>query len=369
MANLTPEQRRLAATGRISEIKPSKAPAPAATPAAAPTAPAAAAAPEPVAVAPQATEATPATPEPGTPAAPAEGSNPGENAPGSEGQEGKRFRFSSEDDKAVAQLAKSRGISLVEASRIYAGETPPASQPAAATPPAAPAAPVPDPIVQELETQITTAEQRIQALTADRDAAAEDLDHKKANKINDELADLKADVRNLRNEKKGHETAKEQAVTRTHQASVQAARDRVFTEFKVFASPDSRERLVLDAYVTRAINDPARQAEFKNPNWPETLARECAAKYGITPTSAAGPAPVAPSAPAAPRAAALPKPNPQQVTETPTGAKLLTGSDGRQPSAPRTLTPEEGKALLRSNPAARRAFMSAMHNSQPGGRR
>jgi len=37
-----------------------------------------------------------------------------------------RFRFKSDDDKAVAAIAKAKGVSLVEAARIYSGEQPPA---------------------------------------------------------------------------------------------------------------------------------------------------------------------------------------------------------------------------------------------------
>ncbi len=35
-----------------------------------------------------------------------------------------RFRFKSEEDKAVAAIAKAKGVSLVEAARIYSGDTP-----------------------------------------------------------------------------------------------------------------------------------------------------------------------------------------------------------------------------------------------------
>ena len=47
-----------------------------------------------------------------------------EDEPSAKSQE--RFRFKSDDDKAVAAIAKAKGVSLVEAARIYSGEQPPA---------------------------------------------------------------------------------------------------------------------------------------------------------------------------------------------------------------------------------------------------
>lgn len=356
MAALSPADRRLVATGRSSEIK-APAPVAPATPAAAP-----AVVVTPVAAAPAAEVAPAAPAEPGTPAASPEGASPGEGGPGSEGEGSKRFRFTGEDDKAVAQLAKSRGISLVEASRIYAGDAPPAAPAAPVPAPAAePVAALPDPVVTGIDTKITEAQQRLTELTAQRDAADDDLDRKGSNKLNDQITDLKADIRLMENEKKGHVAAREQEVQQTYKAGVDAARERVFSEFKVFADRDSRERLALDAYVTRAINDPARKAEFKNPAWPETLAREYAQKYGIQPTAAAGtaPAPVAPAA--APRPAVLPKAAPVQVA-APADPRLLTGADGRSSSAPRQLTREELLQKVRTDPEARRAVVRQLHS-------
>ena len=45
-----------------------------------------------------------------------------EHAPKPKGSD--RYRFSSDDDKAVAAIAKAKGVSLVEASRIYSGDQP-----------------------------------------------------------------------------------------------------------------------------------------------------------------------------------------------------------------------------------------------------
>jgi hypothetical protein len=362
MATLSPEERRLAATGRISEIRPTAATpapaAPAATPEAAPAAPEAAAAP--------AAETAPAAAEPETSAPAAEGSLPGDEGQGGEGEGTKRFRFSSEDDKAVAQLAKSLGISLIEAARRVAGESQPATAAPAAAAPVPPAAPAPDPVVVEIETKITEAQARITALTAERKAANSDLDNDTAANLSDQIAELKADVRILENEKKGHEANRDRETKGAYTAAVNKSRDAVFAEFPIFKNEDSMERLALDAHVNRAINDPTRKAEFQNPDWPAKLAREFATKRGIKP----GTAGAAPAAPAAAPAAAkppvtLPKPAPQQVTPA-AGAKLLTGADGRQPSAPRTFTREEALAAARTDPSARAGIRNILFKSKSG---
>ncbi len=68
-----------------------------------------------------------------------------------------------------------------------------------------------------------------------------------------------------------------------YQKAVDAARDRVYAAYPIFAKNDGIERLALDAYVTRALSDPNRQEEFRDPNWPAKLAIEFASKYGIKP--------------------------------------------------------------------------------------
>jgi hypothetical protein len=288
-------------------------------------------------------------------------SNPGAGEGGDD--KGKRFRFNSEDDKAVAQLAKSRGISLVEAARIYGGDTtPPPAAPAPAAPEPTPAE---DPAVKVYDTRIGDTEKQITKLIGERDAATEDLDHKGANKLNDQIADLKADLRTLQNEKQGHLRNVDQQSKESYQRGIQASSVQAYSEFPQFKVEHSMERLALDAYVDRAIKDPKRQAEFTGTDWPLKLAREFATKQGIKP-KAAGAAPAVTTAPAkTPAPAAIAKPaitkNPPTQVQQTTGAKLLTGADGRDvPSGSRPLTRDRVLEMVRTNPEARRAIVREM---------
>jgi hypothetical protein len=79
---------------------------------------------------------------------------------------------------------------------------------------------------------------------------------------------------------------------------VESSLERALASFPAFADPEGMQRLALDAYIQRALGDRARRAEFADPNWPEKLTQEFAAKMKI----AAAPAnePPAPEAPAKP---------------------------------------------------------------------
>lgn len=342
------------ATGKIDALKasaPAPAPAPAATPAstppAEPAAPAAGAAGE--------GDPTPAATDPNPTPAPAADPDGEETTPAAgEAGEGKskRFRFSNEADQAIAMLAKSKGITLLEAAKLYEGQAP---APAATPAPASEPTPQADPEVEAYDAKLADIQTKITDLAAKRKAAAEDLDNETMLALSDEIADLKADHKILTAEKQGHLRNREQNQKASYEKAVDSSRDRVFAEFPAFAKADSIERLALDAYVNRAISDPKRAGEFKDPAWPERLAREFATKQGIQPKAAAGTTPAAPAAPA--KAPVLPRPQPTQVQQ-PAGAKLLTGADGKQaPNAARPLTREALIELVRTNPEARRAIV------------
>lgn len=339
----------MAATGQLSKLVPDVVattapvePAPASQPA------------------PAAPTEVPATPAP-VAADPAGGEIP-EAGEASDGKS-KRFRFSSDEDQAIAQIAKARGVSLLTAADIYKGSNP---APAGTAPVAAPAAPEQDAEVIRYDSQITETQERIKTLTAERKVAADDMDSDKGYLLSDQIAEANAELRLLKNGKQGHLTNREQAAQSQAVQSVNAARDRVFAEFPVFADETRMERLALDSYVTRAINDPARKAEFKDPNWPEKLAREFATAQGIKPGSA--PAGTAPAPAPAVRPLGITKTLPQQIT-APVGARLLTGADGgKPPLATRQMTSAELKTLISTNPEARREIVRNL-TKLSGGRR
>jgi hypothetical protein len=338
-AKMTPEQRRQAATGTLPK-KPATPAAPP-TPAAAP-APVADAAPAPGTTAdPASTTETSAAPAATNDTPPA--GNPAEDAGGDKGPN--RFRFSREEDQAVALFAKTHNISLIEAGQRLSAATAPAATPST------PAEPQPDPELTAVETRLTDANKRIGELIAARKKATEDLDHEKANELTDEIATLKASAVILDHEKKGLIQLREQEAASSAQEQINASRDRAFAEYPDLANPKSRDRLALNSYINAAKADPTRKALFTRPDWPETLVKEFATEYSIAPKTAAGTAPAAPTPVAAtPAPGPLRKPAPVQAAATPSGARLLTSADGQAPGAPKPLSMDEVRAKLKANP-------------------
>lgn len=86
-------------------------------------------------------------------------------------------------------------------------------------------------------------------------------------------------------EKADQERAAQAARAREdYDRGVVAARDRIFKKYPVFADENTLERLALDAYVTRLIDNPENKAFFQDPNWPEKAAEQFAAVYKIGPS-------------------------------------------------------------------------------------
>lgn len=344
--------------GKHDQIKPTpeqlakSAPTPA--PVEAPAAPAAPAKPE----AAPAKPAPTAGPEPVESDDHDEGESPG--APSDAANRGKRFRFSDERDQAVALIAKSRKLSLVEAAKVYEADSGRPATPAAE-------APAVDPQVANYEEGVAKAKKQIEDLTAQRKKANEELDNEKVLELSDQIADAKTEVRILENERQGYLRNRDQDTKRSYQQQVDQARDRVFAEFTVFANPEGMERMALDAYTQRVIQDPARRPELNDPSWPEKIAKEFATKHGIK-AIAAGTPPASTPSPAQPKPVPLTKPQAAQVK--PSGAKLLTGADGqRTPSTPSVLTREDALALVRDDPEARKMIVRNLSKMTPGQRR
>lgn len=64
---------------------------------------------------------------------------------------------------------------------------------------------------------------------------------------------------------------------------VDAARDRIYAAYPIFAKDDSIERLALLGYSIREMENPERSEFFKDPNWPAKIAVEFARIYKIGP--------------------------------------------------------------------------------------
>lgn len=359
LAVLTPAERGQFVSGQksfkqIMAARPPKAaPAPAATP-------------PPVAAVPAATPAP--VPEP-TPAAPAEPSATAEPTPApaadptetpEDAKAPDRFRFKDPQDAAIALIAKTKGISLAAAVALYSAD--PANRATPVTPePSAPAAPAPDPELQAYDQQLAALNAKVTKLSSDRTKARDDVDNEKADSLSDEIADARADIKLLENERKGHLRNREAVQVQTLQQQTTASRDRAIAPYPDLQAEGSLHRLALEQYVSRALGDPNRARDFDSPTWPEKLTEEFVAAHGLkkgsiapaAPTPAPAPTPAKPATPAPTPAPTL-RPKPQQVT----GAKLVTSADGASPSAPAQPTEAELKlALSRMTPAQRSQVM------------
>lgn len=357
---LTPAERRAAATGgkTVAQILAARTPA-AATAPATPATPAAAA--EPAAVEPAATPAVVAEPiaEPGASVEPTAG-EPGAEP---EGKEPDRFRFKNPEDRAIALLAKTKGISLAAAAKLYAGDAP-AATPAAAVEPAT-TEPAADPDLVRYDTHLGELDAQLKKLSEERKQAREDVDNEKADSLSDQIADVRTQIGLLKNERQGHVRNREQASARTFEQQANASRDRLLATYADFAAEGSLPRLALDAFVTKALNDPKRAALFNDPTWPEKLGEEFAQTHGLKKQGAAPATPATPVPatvkPATPTAAALLRPKPAQVP----GAKTLSGADGGSPSAANAPTREELMANLRRMTPEQRKAVIALIPSTP----
>lgn len=267
-----------------------------------------------------------------------------------------RFRFKDPADQAIALIAKSKGVNLIEATRIYQAVNP------AQTPEAeSPEVERPDPDLQGYDKALADLDAKVAKLSEDRDKAREDVDMKKADSLSDEIAEAKADLKILRNERQGYVRNREQAATQTVQQQVTASKERAVAEYAELATEGTLHRDALDAFVQRAIADPQRAALFDDPTWPEKLTAEFAAKHGLKKKGAAAPAaaPAAAATPAARPATPTPAPTPAlrpKVQQVP-GAKLNTGADGQQPSAPAATVDDVRAALPRMTPAQRKQVL------------
>lgn len=179
-----------------------------------------------------------------------------------------RFRFNSPEDQAVAAIAKAKGVSLVEAARIFAAESAPASREAEAE--AEEAAPV---------RTLADVEAEYAATRAERKAAMAGLEIEKAGDLDDKLEDLRDEREALR--------LAEATAGATRESAEEA---RFFTEYDqaeakaVAHYPDTTnaesaltKRMVELDQTMKRLGDPL----FHSPNKPFLLAQKAAIELGI----------------------------------------------------------------------------------------
>jgi len=340
---LNAEERRQYVSGKkFSEIV-------AARPASKNVVPATPAAPAPSRPAPPAA-ADPSAP-PAAPAAPDDVVPAPEDAPD---EAPDRFRFKNAEDKAIAFLAKTKGISIREATKLFEGPTAAPSAPAA---PETPAAPTIDAELADYDAQIAKLDERVKKLTTDRLRAREDMDTDKGDALSDEIAEARTNAVLLKNERQGFVRNREHTAAQNAQQQIISSRDRAIAQYPDLQVEGSMPQLALREYVNGALADSARAAEFKDPSWPEKITHEFAQKHGLKKAGnvASTPAPApAPTPASTPQPQALLRSQPKQVP----GARLVTSADGSQPSAPVPLTAAQVQAdFSRMTPAQRHAIL------------
>lgn len=193
-----------------------------------------------------------------------------------------RFRFKSAEDQAVAALAKGKGISLVEAARIYAG---------AETPQATEQAPQQQEAAAQSET-VLAVEEEIAALKARKKEMLSSLDIEGADEIQDQIDDLKDKKADLRISEAQAKAQAAQAEQEAYVAKYEQSEDKVlqfYPEAGVAGTPINAEMVRLYNQMVE-LGDPV----LNNPDRPMILAREAAANLGI-PMKKTGSAPAKPA--------------------------------------------------------------------------
>lgn len=178
-----------------------------------------------------------------------------------------RFRFKDDEDKAVAALAKAKGISLVEAAQQYAALSTPKEQPQEQQ------------ISAEAPETVKSVTAKIKELEAQAKASATALNfdeaedfRAQANDLRDKLIDLKLSERDA---EKQAEARKAQEFYAKFEASENKALQ-FYPDAGKADSPLAKEMAALDAQM-QELGDPLYYSEDK----PFILAKQAAVRLGI----------------------------------------------------------------------------------------
>lgn len=214
--------------------------------------------------------------------------------------EQERFRFKSEEDRAVASIAKAKGISLIEAAKLYAGEPATPKVELKAEPVAQ--SQVVEQTIIALEAEAEKIEKDIAAL-AEADALDPGI-QKLQTAHNRTVAKLEA-KRELATSLAQQETAAKERTADTIKSQWKALEAKNKTDYPDLAKADSTQSLVYQGLI-KAWSDPANPNHSKlfEVNAPKLLADESARVTKITPVKPAA----LPPKPAAKKEIARPAP-------------------------------------------------------------
>ena len=174
-----------------------------------------------------------------------------------------RFRFNSPEDQAVAAIAKAKGVSLVEAARLFAGENPAAT------------------VAETTEAERTLADVSTEydAIRAERKAAMADLEFDKVADLDDKLETLRDEREALRVQDAREAVTKSTAEQTRYDTEWDQAEARAAAHYPDCTKPESA--------LTKRINELDQQAKrlsdpiFHSPNKPFLLAQAAAKELGI----------------------------------------------------------------------------------------
>lgn len=199
--------------------------------------------------------------------------DPGEEPEQPEGKSSKRVRFSDPADIAVAALAKAKGITLVEASRIYEGSNPTAAQPSAQESQSNDSSADSDAeTVQSVEARIAQLEEEAASAVSSLEFEVAEERRKEANGLRNKLMDLKiAEVLSKKDAEKKSEAQ--------FMADYAKSEDKAISFYPDAANPNSKlhQKMMEKEEEMLRLNDPLYFSSDK----PFILARSAAAELGI----------------------------------------------------------------------------------------
>ena len=172
-----------------------------------------------------------------------------------------RFRFKDAEDRAVAMIAKTKGISLVAAAKLYSGEHEPAPAPAAA--------PEPEP---QHDTVLTELDEKLKLATERRKELAKSLGTEELEEAKDEIEQLRQQKAAVESQQAKAAAEKQDAFATERSNSIKAAKG----QFPSSTDPKSELAQAIAARIESIAKDPARSVLLSDPKAPEVIAAEAA---------------------------------------------------------------------------------------------
>lgn len=266
-----------------------------------------------------------------------------------------RPRLKNEEDIAIALIAKQRGITLREATKLY--------EQTIATPPAKEKPAEPDPVAQ-YDTQIEAARKEIEATRKELAKASAEMEADKVAELTDKLTDQKLALRDIETQKRttleSRQSSAEQQAIEAERADYQTVLER-YPDLRPPAKGEqpSETRAKFDSWVREQMetSDLFQTVDGNRvpvtSRWRSILAREFADLNNLSPGKRAEPA-----APAKPE-----QPPPAKMPRTASAAHVLTTGDAPQPGSTFEASPEDIAQQIESGKLSSRQLADLMRKA------